>query len=251
MSSEVTQQPKRRLLWQICVMMVGIARPTRSDGAYTASLWRIYVVVVGVGICCGSLILAVHELTGRRIAENRAAFRGAAALQVLPGADRLATIAVDESGRLRPVADPQDAGVMLAGYGADGALVGLAIEAAGRGYQDTIRLIYGYSPDRGVLLGFRILESRETPGLGDRVETDAYFGNQFQGLAVPLADDRRSLRQPITFSTAAERPYQTRIDGISGATVSSRAVTEIIAASAERWVPLIAANRDRLAQEAP
>ena len=66
----------------------------------------------------------------------------------------------------------------------------------GMGYQDFIRLLYGYSFDAEAIVGVRILESRETPGLGDRIETDPEFVNNFLGLDVSLnaAGDRPALQ---------------------------------------------------------
>lgn len=217
--------------------MSGSSTPMGRDAT-----WRIYAVVVGVGVACGTLILLVRDSTSRRIADNRLAFRDRAALAVLPGAEQIAALVAGPDGRLRPAdAAPSD-GEILAGYDAEGTLVGVAIEATGRGYQDTIRLIYGYSPSRRAILGFRILESRETPGLGDRVETDDAFRDQFDGLPVRASDDGGGLRQEIRFagSGPAREPHQ--IAGISGATVTSRAVTEAIADSAGRWVPRIDAD---------
>ena len=44
------------------------------------------------------------------------------------------------------------------------------------GYQDVIRiLLYGYSPEHQAIVGMRVLESRETPGLGDKIEKDPAF----------------------------------------------------------------------------
>lgn len=203
------------------------------------SAWRIYAVVVGVGVACGTLILIVRDSTSRRIADNRLAFRDRAALAVLPGAERTVALAAGPDGRLRPADRATPDGEILAGYDTQGVLVGVAIEATGRGYQDTIRLIYGYSPSRRAILGFRILESRETPGLGDRVETDDAFRDQFDGLPVRAADDGDGLRQEIHFAGPGASPESHQIAGISGATVTSRAVTAAIADSARRWVPRI------------
>ena len=49
-------------------------------------------------------------------------------------------------------------------------IVGLAVEAQGMGYQDVIRVIYGYSFEQDAIVGIRVLESKETPGLGDKIE---------------------------------------------------------------------------------
>jgi Na+-translocating ferredoxin:NAD+ oxidoreductase subunit G len=213
--------------------------------------WKIYAVVVAVGVACGTLVLTVHESTRRQISDNRVAFRNRAALAVLPGAERIAALQLDASGRLRLADDPQAAGELLAGFGADGMLVGVAIEASGSGYQDRIRLLWGYSPLEQTILGFRMLESRETPGLGDRVETDAAFVDQFRGLPVRAAADGSGLDPDLRFvgSGRSEQPWQ--IDGISGATVTSRAVTEAIAASARQWVPRIVSSHSEWTHAPP
>ena len=43
------------------------------------------------------------------------------------------------------------------------------------GYQDTIRVIYAYSFADRAIVGMQVLESKETPGLGDKIEIDADF----------------------------------------------------------------------------
>ena len=43
------------------------------------------------------------------------------------------------------------------------------------GYQDVIRVLYGYSFAEEAVVGIRVLESKETPGLGTRIETDPDF----------------------------------------------------------------------------
>lgn len=221
-----------------------------AEPAGLAGSFRIYAVVVGVGVICGSLILAVHESTRRRIAENRDTYRSRAASAVLPGAETISELRLDP-----PARPPQAGGSVLAGYDATGALVGVAIETTGRGYQDTIRLIYGYSPRDQTISGFRILESRETPGLGDRVETDPAFGEQFRGLTIHPSADGSGLEHPIELVAAgrSREPGESRepgqIDGVTGATVTSRAVTEAIDTSIRRWLPRIESDLSELTRE--
>ncbi len=62
----------------------------------------------------------------------------------------------------------------------EGRLVGVAMEAEGKGFQDTIRLIYGYSPDKQQVIGMEVLESKETPGLGDKIIKDEEFLDEFR-----------------------------------------------------------------------
>ncbi len=226
-----------------------MSQTSLNKTANPTSPWQIYLVVVGVGVTCGTLILAVHEATRQRITDNRAAYRDQAAITVLPGAIRVTSFRWDDtgqgvSGHWVADGDRQSAETILAGYDPAGALVGVAIEAAGRGYQDTIRLIYGYSPTQQVILGFRILESRETPGLGDRVETDSAFVDQFRGLPVQAID--RGNEEPRVELGGADQQRAWQVDGISGATVTSRAVARTIAESVARWFPRIEADLSTL-----
>ena len=226
------------------------APPIEPAGLTNA--WRIYAVVVGVGVTCGSLILVVHEATSRRITDNRDAYRIRAASDVLPGAEAISELRLDPAAQRQRDDDPHAVDSVLAGYDAMGTLVGVAIETTGRGYQDTIRLIYGYSPRERAILGFRILESRETPGLGDRVETDPNFVDQFRGLTVHPSADGDGLEHPIELVAAGRKrePGESRepgqIDGVTGATVTSRAVTEAIDTSIRRWLPRIESSLSEL-----
>ena len=65
------------------------------------------------------------------------------------------------------------------------------------GYQDVIRVLYGYSAEANAVIGLRVLESQETPGLGDKIETDAGFLANFERLDVSLSDDLSRVLHPI------------------------------------------------------
>src|SRR5690606_21013167 len=72
------------------------------------------------------------------------------------------------------------------GYDAAGEPVGFAVVASKAGFQDQIRVIFGYDPRTGALLGMKVLESKETPGLGDKIEKDSSFVAEFIGVHTPL-----------------------------------------------------------------
>jgi len=227
----------------------------RTEPTALTGTWQIYAVVVGVGVTCGSLILVVHEAPRRRITDGRDAYRTHAALDVLPGAEAVSELRLGPAAKRQRDDDRHAVDSVLAGYDAMGMLVGVAIETTGHGYQDTIRLIYGYSPHERAILGFRILESRETPGLGDRVETDPAFMDQFRGLTVHPSADGSGLEHPIELVAAGRKrePGESRepgqIDAVTGATVTSRAVTEAIDTSIRRWLPRIESDLSELTRE--
>ncbi|MFI9651695.1 RnfABCDGE type electron transport complex subunit G [Guyparkeria halopsychrophila] len=83
-----------------------------------------------------------------------------------------------------------------------------------RGYSGDIRLLVGVTVD-GEITGVRVLEQRETPGLGDKIKadkTDWIQGFSGRRLGDPPADDWAVKKDGGTF------------DQFTGATVSPRAV---------------------------
>ncbi|MDZ7783875.1 MAG: FMN-binding protein [Halioglobus sp.] len=140
---------------------------------------------------------------------------------VLPGVREFRALRLDNSANW-PRRRTQRPG-LYAGYDADGGLVGVAIEARGMGYQDDIRLLYGDRPDTQRIVGLEVLQSRETPGLGSRIESHASFLESFRSLDVSLAADGATLRHPIVLVDEGDKSRPWEVDGITGATVSARA----------------------------
>jgi electron transport complex protein RnfG len=203
-----------------------------------------YRAMVGIGVLCGVSIVSVFEFTRPVIARNQAAALERAVFHVLPDAQSSATFRLTTDGRFDPTDATGETGelVVHAGYDAGGRLVGVAVEGQGMGYQDRIRLLYGYSFSRDAIVGFRILESRETPGLGDRVETDPGFLENFVQLDVSLTADRSRVAHPIEYVAPDEKTQPWEVDGISGATITSTAVTTILRESTAYWIPRIRGN---------
>jgi electron transport complex protein RnfG len=85
------------------------------------------------------------------------------------------------------------------------------------GYTGPIQLLVGISRD-GTLTGVRVIRHRETPGLGDRIDPDkSDWINIFNGLESNAAGG------------VALREDGGTIDHITGATITSRAVTNAVA----------------------
>lgn len=129
--------------------------------------------------------------------------------------------------------------VVHAGYDENGSLVGIAIQAQGMGYQDVIRILYGYDPAREAIIGMQVLASKETPGLGDKIEKDPAFLANFDALDVRLAPDGRSMKHPIEAVKGGEKSQPWQIDGITGATISSKAIAGMLRESSAQWMPVI------------
>ncbi len=202
---------------------------------------RIYAVVLSVGIFCGVAIVGVYEITKPIIARNKVAARQNAVLDVLPRATTSVAYQWDDAAESFRIAssDAEGDGLVFVGFDDAEKPVGVAIETKGMGYQDFIRVLYGYSPQEQAIIGVRVLESRETPGLGDRIEKDPVFLKNFEALDVSLAGDGKTLAHPIEFVKPGEKTEPWQIDGITGATISSKATADMLRESSQIWVPRV------------
>ena len=204
----------------------------------TTSTWSMYRAIVGIGAFCALLIVSVFQVTADRIKHNQAEFLAAAVAEVLPEARSTVAVNLNGEGHLQAVSEPGALPVFL-GYGDDGKLVGAVVTAQGMGYQDNIRVIYAYSFERKAIVGFKVLESKETPGLGDRIEKEPHFIANFEALDARVSADGSSLENPIVTVKQGEKTEPWQIDGITGATITSKAIGSLLNASAGTWIPIL------------
>lgn len=225
--------------------------PQPPPGVAPVGAWPMIRAMVGIGLVCGVAIVLAFRGTLPVIERNRAEALQQAILQVLPAAATSTPFALGEGGGFTPLTGkPGAARVIHAGYDGEGRLIGFAIEAAGMGYQDTIRVLYGYDPERQAIVGFRVLESRETPGLGDKIDTDPAFLANFEALDVSLAENGTALVHPITSVANGKKTSPWEVDAITGATVSSKAVAKLLQESAAFWMPKVRPRLDDFAKGA-
>ncbi len=208
------------------------------------SVFKMYRSLVGVGVLCGLLIVSVFELTKPIIKENRRVALQQAVFKVIPDATESKTFRYTRDGTFDPLPEgesadgPQDK-LAYAGYDDSGRLVGLALEAQGMGYQDVITILYGYSFEKDAIVGIKVLESKETPGLGDKIETDPTFLANFEALDVSLNAAGDALAHPIEAVKSGEKENPWEIDSITGATISSKAISQMLRDNAAQWIPII------------
>lgn len=211
--------------------------------APATSSTKMLTAMVGIGTMCALLIVLTFEGTLPRVTRLKAEALEKAIFKVVPGTTKTATYAFDGNSFV-PANGNKSADKVYAGFDDDGNLTGVAIEASGQGYADVLKILYGYDLNKQAVVGMYVLESKETPGLGDKIEKDPAFLANFEALDVSLSDDLKSVNNivtPVKFG-AKENPWE--VDGITGATISSRAIGNIIGKSSEIWVPLIYQNRE-------
>jgi electron transport complex protein RnfG len=187
---------------------------------------RLVSTLAIAGLLSGIAIIGIFESTLPTITANKARELREAVFKVLPGVGQMQALVYRE-GELVVVAAPdKDEPVVYGGYDAQGDFVGYAIPARGPGFQDTIALLYGYKPAEKLVVGMEVLESRETPGLGDKIYKDAAFVGAFSAL---------SIEPEIVAVKKGTSSQPNEIDAITGATISSKAVVRIINEAHAAW----------------
>jgi len=192
-----------------------------------------------ISMMSGLLVVFTYQATFDRIAENKRVALEKAIFSVLPGAVTRVSFALDESGITELTAESKETPNLFAGYDDNGALVGLAMEGAARGYQDVVRILYGYDPNRECVIGITVLQSTETPGLGDRVETDPDFLANFDCLEAKLTPDKSAMANEIVTVKHGTKTEPWQVDAISGATITSKAIGAGLGESTSRMLPLV------------
>jgi len=200
--------------------------------------------MVAIGLLCALLISLTYEGTRPIIETKQAEALQRAIFRVLPGTATTRAYRLTSGGRF--VAAEGEAGsgeLVYAGFDDKGELTGVAIEASGQGYAGIIRILYGYDPAKEAVVGMYVLESKETPGLGDKIEKDPDFLANFEALDVSLTADGSALKNEVVPVKDGEKEHPWQVDGITGATISSRAIGNMLGKSTAGWVPLIHEQR--------
>jgi len=196
---------------------------------------------------CGVLIVSAYQVTLEPVAANKKIALERAVFKVIPGAASVREFVASSAGIEPAGATVPEGGVKLyAAYDQAGALKGIAAEGAGKGYADTVRVMYAYDPARQVITGIGVVSMRETPGIGDKIYTDQAFLNNFVALDVTLAADMKALAHAVKVVKHGSKQNPWEIDAIAGATVTSKAVGRGINDSAQKLLPLLVPHLDKL-----
>ena len=182
-------------------------------------VWKSGVTLAVIAAICTTLVAATWRITEDRIEANRKAYLERSLTPALAGL--FFDSRVSESMlTIRPPHELPGSGpaIIYRVYAQDTPVAALFVVTARNGYAGPIRLLVGIAMD-GTITGIRVLEHRETPGLGDRVEeTKSDWVFQFDG---------RSLSDP------AADGWKIREDGgefdqLSGASVTPRAIVKAV-----------------------
>lgn len=165
---------------------------------------QLYKFGLILGIICliATLVLAVtYEVTKPKIADQLKKEETEALKVVMPDADSFEEKTIN--------------GIDYFECYRNNELIGYCVRVVGHGYGGFIRMIVGIDK-RGIMKGVEVLEHQETPGLGSKIdetkpgEKEPWFLRQFKG--------KNALTATVKKDIAA----------VTGATISSKAVTDAI-----------------------
>jgi len=167
----------------------------------------------------GLLIAVTNAGLSPRIEQNKINKRNRIVGTLLPGAKNF--IPLDSEIEIESLQGKKEKVELYRAMSEAGERVGFSFNAAGSGFADKIELVVAVDKNFEKIAGFDVLTSNETPGFGDQIKYD-YFRDQFVG--APAGELKPvSLGEPATIDA--------EIVTISGATISSEAVVEIISHS--------------------
>lgn len=183
------------------------------------SLVRSGFTLAAIAAVCTSLVALTWQATNERIAANEQVWLEQSLQPALSGL--LFDSGVTESMLTIPAPnDLPGSGdtIVYRVYSGESPVAALFVVSARDGYAGAIRLLIGVDADATVT-GVHVLEHRETPGLGDGIETSkSNWATQFKG---------RSLRDPVATGWNIKRDGG-EFDQLTGASVTPRAVVKAI-----------------------
>jgi electron transport complex protein RnfG len=184
----------------------------RSDGNPLATVLLVGAVAAGAAF----IVSTSYDFSKDRIAANERARLLASLNSVLPPALRnrdLNTVRLSVTDE-ELLGDDEPVDVFVTIDGAE-PVATIFASVAPHGYNAAIRLLVGIDVD-GAVTGVRAVGHRETPGLGDGIETGkSDWILQFDGT---------SLTMPPLEAWAVNEEDEGAFDALTGATVTSRAV---------------------------
>lgn len=162
---------------------------------------KITLNLVTIYLAGGLILVSAYAFTSPIIVKNDSAKKTQVLKSMIPGSDNVA--------KLGDWTVSDKTAEYYKATGAGNQVVGYIIETYGKGYSSNIHSILAVDPSMKIV-NINILSQAETPGLGDGVETK-WFKDQFIG--------KHLSNMEVVKTTGTDK-----IQALTGATISSRAV---------------------------
>jgi RnfABCDGE-type electron transport complex G subunit len=190
---------------------------------------RMILVLTLVCLISGGFLTGVAMLTKERIALN-----------IQADIEEAIDLVVDDAETDVLVYEEEDF-VIYKELEEDGDLAGFAIQATGVGFQDKITLMFGLDASMEEITGLTIIDQKETPGLGAKIEDWDTFLQFWENRD---ASGLLTLRKPPV--STIDELLPTEINTITAATISSEKVLEIVNSAVEKTREIVKAGKINL-----
>ena len=188
-----------------------------SENKVGGSMWKDALILFAITLISGLMLGLVYQVTEQPRREQQERRIQEAGRAVFAQADRFEeyTYTVDETLAQELAADGVKTGTVYQALDNGGNSLGYVIETtSGEGYGGNITLYAGITKD-GIVNGVSILSISETPGLGMRAGE----------VLVPQFAEKPAVSFTYTKSGSQS---DSEIDAISGATITTKAVTNAV-----------------------
>jgi electron transport complex protein RnfG len=173
---------------------------------------KIIIVLTLITVISGAVLAVLDAYTKPRIDAYKNKIRNEAVSEVLPKNVKIKIVSKNDQTYYKATKNNE--------------IVGYAFQISGGGYQSELVLMVGVTADFSKIIAAKILSQVETPGLGTKIENDpsnkehpTWFMDQFKGLKINPA---------ITYVKNAKPSKNTEVQAITGATISSAAIVDIL-----------------------
>lgn len=178
---------------------------------------KLYIVKLGAilfAICfISTLLLTVcNYITKDKIAKLDIEMSNQAKAEVIPGAD-FEKIEITDTKLNAKLEELNFVEINKATI--NGEFAGFCVTVAPQGFGDKINMIVGVKPDLESYYGIKIISLSETPGLGAKASEKSFY-NQY-------SDNKKGI---LTVVKNSPQTTENQINAISGATITSNAVTQ-------------------------
>lgn len=196
------------------------------------------ITLAAIAAVCTALVALTYRVTETRIEANERAWLERSLQPALSGLFYDGSVTESKIVIPPPHGLPgSDAAIIYRVYAEGEPVAALFVVTARDGYSGPIRVLVG-ADTAGLVTGVHVLEHRETPGLGDRVEsTKSDWVKQFDG---------RSLTDPEPEGWRIKRDGG-QFDQLTGASVTPRAIIKAI----KNTLLYYADNRDDIFADVP
>lgn len=178
-----------------------------------SSLTNMVVVLVGFAVVIGALLAFVNHITEGPIIEKKAKSLQAGIITVMGVNDlKVAStdsVKQDDNGK-------EQTFVVYNTTNKQGKSIGAAVESTTNGFGGPLKVLVGFNPS-GDILGYTILETSETPGLG--IKAQDWFQKDGKGNIIGKNPSQKALQVSKDGGD---------VDAITASTITSRAFLKAV-----------------------